>query len=153
MSRFFNKIFLVICLFLISLSVSAYPEVPNKRLTPGDLCSTKDRDFSGFRYRESIPYCRRAVSYTVKERVYNEYDIPRSERWNYTIDHFIPLAVGGSNHISNLWPEHKNIKRARQSLEYSIYLDLKYGRMTQEQAIKKIIYHKRYNVPFLKIKG
>ncbi|GAC1607126.1 MAG: hypothetical protein NVS3B3_09350 [Aquirhabdus sp.] len=45
------------------------------------------------------------VSYQVKDKVYNSYGIPRGSRSGYRIDHMIPLELGGTSNIKNLWPQ------------------------------------------------
>ena len=50
----------------------------------------------------------RNISSVVKQAVYSEYGIPRGERHRYVIDHLIPLEVGGSNDIKNLWLQPKS---------------------------------------------
>jgi hypothetical protein len=45
-----------------------------------------------------------------KDKVYAEYGITSHSSGQYQIDHFIPLELGGSNDISNLWPEPANPK-------------------------------------------
>ena len=126
--------------------VLAFPLTPDPHATGGDLCDTGNSDFKEFRYEERIPYCDRNVSSGVKNRVYEAYGIPRKCRKEYTIDHFIPLAIGGSNEAENLWPEHKNLKATRLSLESDVYYDLRAGRITQVQAIE-LVTHEKLNPP------
>ncbi len=52
----------------------------------------------------------RHVPQSVKDKVYAEYGITSHSSGQYQIDHFIPLELGGSNDISNLWPEPANPK-------------------------------------------
>jgi hypothetical protein len=47
----------------------------------------------------------RNVPQSEKNAVYAEYGITSHTSGQYEIDHFIPLELGGSNDISNLWPE------------------------------------------------
>lgn len=51
----------------------------------------------------------RNVSYRLKELVYRRYGIthrnPYGQPGSYEIDHLIPLELGGSNSLANLWPE------------------------------------------------
>jgi len=48
----------------------------------------------------------RSVSVTTKKEVYAEYNLSYPQKSGaYEVDHFISLELGGSNDISNLWPE------------------------------------------------
>lgn len=110
------------------------PITPNEKVTPGDLCDQGDKDFTGFRYAEKMPYCERNVSKSVKRRVYEAYNIPEKCRTRYTIDHFVPLALGGNNAATNLWPEHKLVKETRQELEQELYNKVVQGLMDSKEA-------------------
>lgn len=46
----------------------------------------------------------RKVSKRLKDRVYREYGIYSREPGQYQVDHLVPLKLGGSNDIANLWP-------------------------------------------------
>ena len=47
----------------------------------------------------------RDVPDSVKNKVYAEYGIKTHTTGQYEVDHFVSLELGGSNDISNLWPE------------------------------------------------
>jgi hypothetical protein len=47
----------------------------------------------------------RDVPAEMKRQVYREYGIISHGPGDYEIDHLIPLELGGSNSIKNLWPE------------------------------------------------
>ena len=55
----------------------------------------------------AIGYARahRKVPYRVRDLVYDRYRLPRGSRRGYVIDHLIPLEIGGTNAIANLWPQ------------------------------------------------
>lgn len=130
--------------FLLLLILSApicsysYPLIPNEDMTTGSLCTDDDPDFYEYRYQEEIPYCERHVSSGIKTKIYDAYKIPKKERADYTIDHFIPLSLGGTNHPDNLWPEHKKVKALRPDLEMKLYVALRDGKMDQETALEII---------------
>jgi hypothetical protein len=115
-----------------------YPIVPDPEMTQGDLCSEKDPDFTQHRYQENIPYCKRNVSWYRREQIYNAYNIPQDCRHRYTVDHFIPLALGGNNDDVNLWPEHVQVKATRPTLEQELFLALDRGEITQKYALEVI---------------
>jgi uncharacterized protein YceK len=47
----------------------------------------------------------RNVPQSEKNQVYAEYGITRHTTGEYEVDHLVSLELGGSNDISNLWPE------------------------------------------------
>jgi hypothetical protein len=74
----------------------------DKGCTPGAIIqgATKDQIcISG--YSKSV----RNVPESEKNQVYLEYGITSRQAGEYEVDHLIPLELGGSNDISNLWPE------------------------------------------------
>jgi hypothetical protein len=75
---------------------------PDKACTPGSInISATQKDLCTPGYTSDV----RDVSDRLKEEVYAEYGIKTHTTGQYEIDHFIPLALGGSNDISNLFPE------------------------------------------------
>lgn len=141
-----TKMILVLVSVLSFQAFAVYPVKPNPSQTPGDLCSTQDRDFSGYRYQERIPYCQRDVDRQLKSRIYAQYDIPNHCRNRYTIDHFYPLSMGGNNSMKNLWPEHKHIKALREDLELVTFEELRDGEISQSEALE-IIEEAKMNPP------
>ena len=75
--------------------------MPNAALTPGDVLSTDVNKIcvSGYAGRA------RNVSTATKNEVYAEYGIASHAPAEYEVDHLIPLGIGGSNDIKNLWPQ------------------------------------------------
>jgi hypothetical protein len=140
-----RKWILFLLLQISSVYALAYPLTPNLETTPSSICDEDNPDFSEYRYKEKIPYCRRNVSGKLKTFIYDMYQIPRNCRRQFTIDHFIPLSIGGDNRIENLWPEHHSIKQQRPNLEYDVYEKLRDGKINQKTAIQ-IIYSAKMNL-------
>jgi hypothetical protein len=128
------------------------PMKPNPELTNGDYCDKKDTDFEEIRYNEKVAICRRAVTWYAKDQIYKEYGIPDRCRQHYTVDHYIPLSMGGSNQMNNLWPEHKDIKATRQNLEQEMYIKLNRGEVGVEHAVHTIV-HAKLNPPSVVPRG
>src|SRR6476661_9377515 len=125
-------LFLATCFsFSVSAAQLEFPYVPNEAMTPGDFCTRQDPDYLGDAYAEKIPKCERDVIYLTKQRIYELYNVKKSCQVNYTIDHFIPLSIGGSNSPANLWPENKSIKALRQNLELDLFQQIRDGKITQ----------------------
>jgi len=76
--------------------------LPDPACTPGALLATGTKDAicqSG--YASSV----RNVPTSEKDQVYAEYGIAHHSPGQYEVDHLVSLELGGSNDISNLWPE------------------------------------------------
>jgi len=70
--------------------------------TPGDIITTATKEqicVSG--YSSSV----RNVPTSEKDQVYASYGIASRTTGEYEVDHLVSLELGGSNDISNLWPE------------------------------------------------
>ena len=70
--------------------------------TPGDILpnATKEQICQSG-YASSV----RNVPTSVKNKAYAEYSITHHTAGQYEVDHLVSLELGGSNDISNLWPE------------------------------------------------
>ena len=66
------------------------------------------------------------------------YSIGRMNRQDFKIDHYIPLCMGGSNDISNLWPQHKTVYQITDELEGLLCVKMANDRLTQSKAIQLI---------------
>lgn len=115
-----------------SLLLLAYLTVPP---THGHFCTENDPDFDGYRYKEQIPHCTRNVTTERKIDICLRDGV--EDRTEFTVDHIIPLALGGSNDDSNLWCQHQSI--AVTPLEYQMFKELDAGTTTQEMAIETIL--------------
>lgn len=123
-----------------SFATGAFPKSPDPELTPGDLCHHADE----YRYPERIAYCSREVERERKDLVIKTYDsvlqfhihsLPRNK---FKIDHFIPLCMGGSNEVKNLWPQHRSLYKVTDPLEQSLCEKLAQGKILQAEAIDLI---------------
>lgn len=138
----------LLTLSLLFFSVGAQAQsliAPDKKLTPGALCSKPD----AYRYPEKIRYCNRDVSTDIKRFIMQSYmrrypnlKINEMNRLEYKIDHYIPLCMGGSNDITNLWPQHERVFHYTDEIELNLCTDLADGIITQAQAIAQIKFAK-----------
>jgi hypothetical protein len=76
--------------------------MPNPTLTPGAIQSSDTAAICTPGWASA----HRDVSWTTENAVAAEYGL--SSHDGYEIDHLIPLELGGSNSVSNLWPEPYN---------------------------------------------
>jgi hypothetical protein len=75
---------------------------PNPTLTPGDVMTTDASIVCVSGYTATV----RDVPLSEKKQVYAEYGVSYPQPTGaYEVDHFIPLELGGSNDIKNLWLE------------------------------------------------
>lgn len=118
-----------------------FPNTPDSELTPGSLCATPDKH----RYPEKVPYCTRNVSGESKKEIIRTYDlhrgfqIQRMNRQDFKIDHLVPLCAGGSNEVTNLWPQHKSIYQLTDPIEQPLCELMARGRLKQEEAVQIIL--------------
>jgi hypothetical protein len=126
--------------FILSLFLSnplmVYPTGPNQSTFP-HFCSKKDPDFLEIRYQAKVAVCKRSVSSSTKAQVYEDYSIPVSDQKSYTIDHLVPLSMGGSNNRWNLWPQHKDISTA--NYEGELYRSLNSAKISHQEALNSIL--------------
>ena len=76
--------------------------LPDPRCTPGSVFGkATPRVFCKTGYTKLV----RRVTDSTKRKVYAEYGITSHRSGKYEIDHLVPLELGGSNSIANLFPE------------------------------------------------
>ncbi|WP_413289026.1 hypothetical protein [Bdellovibrio sp. HCB337] len=138
MKKAFALATLLFCLLSFHQSFAGgYPQGPAKKLTPGQLCANPN----SHRYPEGIAYCNRDVSPALKRQIIANYDksfgynIEGMDRKNFKIDHYIPLCMGGSNDITNLWPQHVSVYTLTDSLEEALCEKMDLGRILQKDAV------------------
>lgn len=79
--------------------------LPDKLCTPGAIfLNTTSEQICVKGYSSKA----RDVSVETKKQVYEEYGIYTHKTGEYEVDHLISLELGGSNDITNLWPEAAN---------------------------------------------
>lgn len=118
-----------------------FPHKPHLDRTPGSLCEQASRT----RYPEHIKYCERDVDGETKADIFVMYDrefgyeTTKMNRGAFKIDHLIPLCMGGSNEISNLWPQHVTIYQNTDPIEPFLCDVLSTGRIKQAEAVQLVL--------------
>lgn len=107
--------------------------LPDPRLTPGDVLAVGVRAVCVAGYSRSA----RSVSAKVKRLVYMKYGREPRTGVCCEVDHLIPLELGGSNRVENLWPEPYNIKwnaHVKDALEANLHRRVCSGQMSLREA-------------------
>ena len=99
--RRFGLFFVVTILAVCGQSANQTSALPDPRLTPGDTVEVTATEVCTVGYTKKT----RRVPVSVKRQVYSEYGRELKEGVCCKVDHLIPLELGGSNRIANLWRE------------------------------------------------
>jgi hypothetical protein len=82
---------------------------------------------------------RRQVSRELRRAAFTEYGLsPHQPPGSYEVDHLIPLELGGSNELANLWPESAPGFHDKDQVEDELHRRVCSGRTTLEAAQKEI---------------
>jgi hypothetical protein len=80
----------------------AHGGLPDSACTPGAIFPNATvQQICTYGYTRTV----RNVPFSEKDQVYAEYGIYQHYAGQYEVDHLVPLELGGSNDIANLWPE------------------------------------------------
>lgn len=111
---------------------------PDPRCTPGAAFSdVTAAEVCTSGYSSSV----RDVPESEKNQAYAEYGITSHTTGQYEVDHFIPLEIGGSNDIANLWPEAASPTpgfHEKDKVENYLHSQVCSGQMTLSQAQQAI---------------
>lgn len=117
---------------IVAWPVSVTPLRPDPVLTPGDIVTDDASVVCARGYAAGA----RNVSAATKRAVFAAYHIAPSG--DYEIDHLISLELGGSNDVSNLWPESYRTApwnaRTKDRLENVLHRQVCRGRMSLRAA-------------------
>lgn len=111
--------------------------MPNPKLTPGttlkvnkdDLCGSSSKTLDG-----SIPI-------SLKRKVFDLYGIRTDKPTPYNVDRLIPVSLGGSNSIKNLWPQPLSGEwsyHKKNKLEHRLHKLVCRGELDLERAQQEI---------------
>lgn len=112
--------------------------LPDSGCTPGAIFTNATvQQICTSGYSSSV----RNVPQSEKNKVYAEYGIASHQTGQYEVDHLISLELGGSNDISNLWPEAANPKpgfHEKDKVENYLHSQVCSGAMTLADAQHEI---------------
>jgi hypothetical protein len=93
----------IVALALVVLGAASGgpPLRPDPQRTPGATLEVTTADMCVPGYTKKV----RDVPASVKRQVYAAYGIQTHAPREYEVDHLIPLELGGSNALTNLWPQ------------------------------------------------
>ena len=147
-------LYLIITLLGLSVVVTAYKPpapilgavvqdsqlYPNPKLTPGVVATTNYKELTTVSKCGTYSKCHRKTSEAVKKQVCAEY--PNNCKGVHEIDHLIPLALGGSDALVNLWAEPEHVLtngedldyHAKDRLESYLVIQMKLGKISPQNA-------------------
>jgi hypothetical protein len=108
---------------------------PNARLTPGDVLRVTAAQVSVPGYSARL----RNVPASEKRSVYAEYHLAYPQQAGaYECDHFIPLCLGGSNSVANLWPEPAPQFHWKDGFELYLWYEVRANRISLRNAQREM---------------
>lgn len=110
---------------------------PDPRLTPGDVFPVTAAAVCRSGYSRSV----RDVSSGTKSEVYARYGIRSRAPGEYEVDHLVPLGVGGSNDLKNLWPQPAEPRpgyREKDDLEDALHRLVCSGQLDLAEAQRQV---------------
>ena len=128
------------------------PILPNPQLTPGATVVVGREAMCTPGYSRGVRY----VPADVHRQVFREYGLIDVPTRDYEVDHLIPLSIGGSNDIANLWPQSRRTHPwnagAKDALEARLHELVCFGNLdlrTAQEVIRGdwIAAYKRYVGP------
>jgi hypothetical protein len=86
--------------------------LPDRDVTPGAVFADVSRaDVCDLHYSQGV----RQPRFNAKVEAFAAYGLSIHERDTYLVDHLVPVALGGSNAATNLWPQPRSGTRGAQA--------------------------------------
>ncbi|MBI3793836.1 MAG: HNH endonuclease [Nitrospinae bacterium] len=131
-----NAVFsLLFCAMFVAASFADEFMYPDSKLTPGSVdASATTETLCAITQFKAI----NAVDPAMEAEVFKRYEM-NPKRWPCPceVDHFIPLELGGSGDLDNLWPQpyHTDVgARMKDSVEKRLHRELCAGSVSLERA-------------------
>lgn len=125
-----------VCLCRPALAQAGASYLPDARLSPGDADEVTAADICRPEYDNPA----NNIPIALKEQVFIRYGVNRYEV-GYNVDHLIPVSLGGSNSIKNLWPQPLAGEwgwQRKNKLEHKLRKLVCSGRLTLQEAQREI---------------
>jgi hypothetical protein len=116
---------------------TANQALPDSACTPGAVLTTDTSIICKSGYTKTV----KNVPLAESKQVFTEYGIPYNQHSKYEVDHLISLEIGGSNGISNLWPEKISMtygSLTKDKFENYLHAQVCSGKMTITEAQTEI---------------
>ena len=119
----------ILVLALLTSHCSARGPLPDPTCTPGAVATTSLAIICG-----TTTEGRRHVTDATKRAVLASYGVAWADHGAYEVDHLVPLEIGGSNDVANLWPEPWAEAHIKDVAENRAHREVCAGRVTVEAA-------------------
>lgn len=116
--RFFILPFIV--LLSLTAPVAARDNVPDSKLTPGEILTTDIALVCKHGFSAEI----RKTTQSMKDKTYHAYKV-RGSRKHWKIDHLVPLSLGGADTMKNIWPSNFRAKKYNASAKDRLELKIR----------------------------
>ena len=113
----------------------AWPRTPDPALTPGATLPADTATICKSGYSASVRHVSRAQARTV----FAAYHVPYAQHARGELDHLIPLALAGSNDLTNLWPQLGSRPNHKDVQESSLHRQVCRGVITLAEAQRLIV--------------
>jgi len=102
--------------------------LPNSKYTPGDVSSFVMLNWICNHYIDSFP-----PSIVDVRKAYSNYGVLLNDK-NYKLDFLIPISLGGTNSVKNMWPQTYKQWLAKNKIENDILFDICNGKISFKEA-------------------
>src|SRR5688500_9829122 len=98
MTTILGFLMLICCLAAPTMAQRGSRHLPDPKMTPGDAVDVSRDDLCSAAYSNPA----RKLPVALKRQVFDRYRM-RPHVVGYNVDHLVPVRLGGSNSLTNLW--------------------------------------------------
>ena len=122
-----QRVAFVVLLLGFFSATAAYADTYDAHVTVEALCTP------GYAKRH------RKVPRNMRDRIYHKFGLQRGQRRGWVIDHRIPLELGGTNDIANLYPQPKAEAHQKDLEENELHMQVCFKQITLAASRAKIL--------------